>query len=116
MTNYQSAGVAALSIILVGCVTPQELRSQGPYLEQSSGKAADEILACVTKLWDEQGVRYSYAPRPGGGSLTVRTREFTSMVVDVEPTGDARRVRFYLSRAVFPKVNERRRAEIAACV
>ena len=89
---------------LVGCATPEEMRSQPPVFEVQSPLPSKTIAICIANKWENSGFLGLTVPVhmrqiTNGYMVSIRDAYNTTFVfVDIEDFGTGSKTRFYRNR------------------
>lgn len=115
--------VIAASALISGCTTtPKGWRKKAPIIDVASTKSVDDVIRCVSELWQAKGAVPSYLPRANGGTLSLilpgvfGPSGHVGWMVDVEKAEQGSQVRFYGIKTIWSKQNAKIKQEIEGCL
>lgn len=116
-------GAGLVCMAVSGCTTtPKGWRKKEPLIDTVSAKSADEVIRCVSDLWQSQGAVPSYLPRANGGTLSLILAGVfgpsgqVGWMLDVDKADHGSVVRFYGIKSIWSKANAKTNAEIISCI
>lgn len=101
-TMRSTAAALAVCVALSGCVhSPNGWRKSAPLLEVTSTKSVDDVVRCVSDLWQSQGQQPTYLPSAKGATLWIKSpaailpNDLVYSLLDIERDEQGSRVRYY---------------------
>ncbi|WP_330208967.1 lipoprotein [Pseudomonas sp. Z13] len=88
--------IAAVAVVmLAGCSTPNDLKSNKPTISSSSSKAPKQYALCVFPKWQEERSTSTMSETEDGYRLIVATDMMTDEVLEIVKSGNGSRVALY---------------------
>ncbi len=110
-------GTALVCVAVSGCATtPKGWRKKEPIIDVPSAKSVDEVIRCVSDLWQSKGLTLSYLPRSNGGTITSGSNDVVVNMLDVDKVSSGSRIRYYGVKSIWSKANAKEKAEIETCL
>lgn len=92
----------AVTILLLGCATPADLRTHAPALELTSSRPAKPVAICITDRWENLGIFGGTIPinmRPITNGYTVSWRNeawgHTGLLADINDVADGSKTHYF---------------------
>ena len=86
-----------LSVALVGCATPNDLRQKAPDLQLNSAKSAKDVAMCIADKWEnaDYAIPVSMRETSTGYTLLTYHQGNTPYMCDIKNVGSGSQTSFY---------------------
>lgn len=85
MKFNQYTGLAL--VVLAGCTTVSDLRSNTPEVRGSTNMKPEQFAACVSSRWKASDVDFSYAPTEDGAEMVVGEPGYYHALLEARRSG-----------------------------